>query len=65
MNPHAHPHGGGEGRSGVGMNIFKSYFLRKASPWGKTRQQKKIFNRLIVQRKRRKGILVLKNVKKF
>ena len=51
MAPSGHPHGGGEGRSGVGMSSPKT-------PWGKkahgvrTRQRKKYSNRLIVSRRR-------------
>lgn len=52
QHPSSHPHGGGEGRSGVGMPSPKS-------PWGKrtlgkrTRKLKKYSDKLIV--KRRKG----------
>ncbi len=52
MNPHDHPHGGGEGRTSGGRH--------PVSPWGvptkgyKTRKKKKPSNRLIV-RKRREG----------
>lgn len=51
MNPHAHPHGGGEGRSSIGMN--------PKTPWGKpamgkiTRKRKNASNRLIVQRRKK------------
>lgn len=51
QNPHSHPHGGGEGRSGIGMPSPKS-------PWGKptlgkkTRSKKKYSNRLITKRKK-------------
>ena len=50
QNPHSHPHGGGEGRSGIGMPSPKS-------PWGKktlgkkTRKRVKYSNKLIVQRR--------------
>jgi large subunit ribosomal protein L2 len=50
QNPHSHPHGGGEGRSSVGMN--------PKTPWGKpamgkkTRKRKKASNRLIVKRRK-------------
>lgn len=46
QNPHSHPHGGGEGRSSIGMN--------PKTPWGKpamgkkTRKRKNKSNRLIV-----------------
>ncbi|KKR46598.1 MAG: 50S ribosomal protein L2 [Parcubacteria group bacterium GW2011_GWB1_40_14] len=50
MNPVDHPHGGGEGRSGVGLKYPKT-------PWGKhahgvkTRNRKKLSNKYIVQRR--------------
>lgn len=53
MNPRSHPHGGGEGRSGIGMSSPKS-------PWGKrtlgvkTRKKKKYSNKHIVQRRPKK-----------
>ena len=49
QNPRSHPHGGGEGRSGIGMKSPKS-------PWGKrtlgkkTRKRRKYSDRFIVQR---------------
>lgn len=55
MNPHAHPHGGGEGRSGVGMKSPKTFYGRSAV--GKTRNKTKYSNRLIVQRRGGKAIL--------
>ncbi len=51
MHPNAHPHGGGEGRSGVGMKYPKT-------PWGKhahgtkTRNKKKYSNKMIVRDRR-------------
>jgi len=51
QNPRSHPHGGGEGRSGIGMSSPKS-------PWGKhtlgvkTRKHKKYSNKFIVQRRK-------------
>ncbi|KKW11205.1 MAG: 50S ribosomal protein L2 [Microgenomates group bacterium GW2011_GWC1_49_7] len=51
MNPRSHPHGGGEGRSGIGMSSPKS-------PWGKhtlgkkTRSKKKYSNKFILQRRK-------------
>ncbi len=51
QNPRSHPHGGGEGRSGIGMPSPKS-------PWGKptlgkkTRKKRKYSNKLIVQKKK-------------
>jgi large subunit ribosomal protein L2 len=53
MNPVDHPHGGGEGRSPIGMKYPKT-------PWGKpalgvkTRDRKKWTNTFIVQRRRKK-----------
>ena len=53
MHPGAHPHGGGEGRSGIGMPSPKT-------PWGKkalgkkTRSKKRYSNKYIVQDKRKK-----------
>lgn len=51
MHPKAHPHGGGEGRSGVGLKYPKT-------PWGKkavgiTRKPKKYSNKLIVKGRKR------------
>jgi large subunit ribosomal protein L2 len=48
QHPNSHPHGGGEGRSSIGMN--------PKTPWGKpafrkTRKLKKASNRLIVKHK--------------
>ncbi|OGM36061.1 50S ribosomal protein L2, partial [Candidatus Woesebacteria bacterium RIFCSPHIGHO2_12_FULL_38_9] len=50
QNPHSHPHGGGEGRSGVGLKYPKT-------PWGKpavgnTRRKRKYSDKLIVQRRK-------------
>jgi len=51
QNPTSHPHGGGEGRSGIGMPSPKS-------PWGKktlgkkTRKKKKYSNKLIIKRRK-------------
>lgn len=53
QNPRSHPHGGGEGRSGIGMPSPKS-------PWGKktlgkrTRKRKKYSDRYILQRRKGK-----------
>ena len=52
QNPRSHPHGGGEGRSGIGMTTPKTYAGRPAV--GKTRKPKKYSNKLILQR-RKKG----------
>lgn len=55
MNPHSHPHGGGEGRSGVGMKYPKTVYGKRAV--GKTRNKMKYSNRLIIQRRGGKAIL--------
>lgn len=53
MHPAAHPHGGGEGRSGIGMPSPKS-------PWGKrtlgkkTRKKKKYSDKYIIKDRRKK-----------
>lgn len=52
MHPHAHPHGGGEGRSSVGLKAPKTVYGKTAV--GKTRNKKKYSNRLIVEH-RKKG----------
>lgn len=52
MHPGAHPHGGGEGRSGVGMKYPKTVYGRAAV--GKTRKKIKYSDSLIVER-RKKG----------
>jgi large subunit ribosomal protein L2 len=52
QNPRSHPHGGGEGRSGIGMKSPKS-------PWGKptlgnrTRKRVKYSDRFILERKKK------------
>lgn len=51
MNPRSHPHGGGEGRSGVGMKYPKTYVGRPAV--GKTRNKKKYSNKFIVSRRKK------------
>ena len=50
MNPSSHPHGGGEGRSGIGMPSPKTYAGRKAV--GKTRSKKKYSNKFIIKRRK-------------
>ena len=55
MHPDAHPHGGGEGRSGVGMKHPKTFYGRSAV--GKRRNKKKYSNRMIVQARGGKAIL--------
>lgn len=53
QNPRSHPHGGGEGRSGIGMKSPKS-------PWGKrtlgkrTRKKNKYSNKVIIKRRQKK-----------
>ena len=55
MNPNDHPHGGGEGQTGIGRP-------GPSTPWGKpalglkTRKQKKASNKLIVRRRDGKAI---------
>lgn len=49
MNPRSHPHGGGEGRSGIGLKSPKTFFGRKAV--GKTRNPKKYSNKYIIARR--------------
>ena len=50
QNPRSHPHGGGEGRSGIGMTTPKTFAGRKAV--GKTRNKKKYSNKHILQRRK-------------
>lgn len=50
QNPRSHPHGGGEGRSGIGMTSPKTFAGRKAV--GKTRNKKKYSNKYILQRRK-------------
>lgn len=53
MNPHDHPHGGGVGRTPIGMPYPKT-------PWGKpargvkTKKGKRWYNKLVVQRRSKK-----------
>lgn len=51
MNPRSHPHGGGEGRSGIGMSTPKTYAGRKAV--GKTRKKHKYSDKYIIQRRKK------------
>jgi large subunit ribosomal protein L2 len=46
MHPNAHPHGGGEGRSGIGMPYPKTPYGKPAV--GKTRKKRKYSSNLIV-----------------
>jgi large subunit ribosomal protein L2 len=50
QNPRSHPHGGGEGRSGIGMNTPKTYAGRPAV--GRTRKPKKYSDKYIVARRK-------------
>jgi large subunit ribosomal protein L2 len=52
QNPRSHPHGGGEGRSGIGMPSPKTYAGRKAV--GKTRNKRKHSTKYIIQRRKSK-----------
>lgn len=51
QNPRSHPHGGGEGRSGIGMNTPKTYAGRRAV--GNTRKPKKYSKKYILQRRKK------------
>lgn len=53
QNPRSHPHGGGEGRSGIGMPSPKTYAGRKAV--GRTRSKKKYSTKYILQRRKSKS----------
>ncbi len=50
MNPRSHPHGGGEGRSGIGMSSPKNYAGNSAV--GKRRRPNKYSDKYIVQRRK-------------
>jgi len=50
MDPGSHPHGGGEGRSGVGLKYPKTYAGKKAV--GKTRSKKRYSNKHIIKRRK-------------
>ena len=50
QDPKSHPHGGGEGRSGIGMKYPKTYTGRRAV--GKTRDKKKYSNKHIIKRRK-------------
>ncbi len=52
MNPRSQPHGGGEGRSGIGMPSPKTYAGRKAV--GKTRRPNKYSDKYILSRRKGK-----------
>ena len=53
MNPVDHPHGGGEGRTGIGLKYPKTP-TGKHALGVKTRNKKKWTNKLILQRRRKK-----------
>lgn len=50
MHPGAHPHGGGEGRSGIGLKYPKRYSGTKAV--GRTRKKRKYSDNLIINRRK-------------
>lgn len=50
QHPKSHPHGGGEGRSGVGMKHPKTYAGKSAV--GRTRRKRKYSDRLITKRRK-------------
>lgn len=50
QNPRSHPHGGGEGRSGIGMTSPKTFAGRKAV--GNTRNKNKYSNKYILKRRK-------------
>lgn len=52
QNPRSHPHGGGEGRSGIGMPSPKTYAGRKAV--GNTRRKHKYSDKLILAKRKGK-----------
>jgi len=52
MDPRSHPHGGGEGRSGIGMSTPKTYYGRPAV--GKTRKKGKYSDKHILSRRKGK-----------
>jgi large subunit ribosomal protein L2 len=51
QHPGSHPHGGGEGRSGVGLKYPKTPYGRRHV--GKTRRPKKYSDKLIVKDRKR------------
>lgn len=50
MDPHSHPHGGGEGRSGVGRKKPMTVYGKPAV--GKTRNKKKASSKFIIKRRK-------------
>lgn len=53
QNPRSHPHGGGEGRSGIGMPSPKTYAGRKAV--GNTRRPNKYSDKNILQKRKHRS----------
>ncbi|MCL5438389.1 MAG: 50S ribosomal protein L2 [Patescibacteria group bacterium] len=51
QNPRSHPHGGGEGRSGIGMSTPKTFYGRPAV--GKTRKKGKYSDKYIITRRKK------------
>ena len=51
MSPRDHPHGGGEGKSGIGMSSPKSPWGKKTL--GKKTRRKKYSNKFILERKKK------------
>lgn len=52
MHPGAHPHGGGEGRSGIGLKYPKTVYGKKAV--GRTRKRTKYSDKLIIKKRKQK-----------
>lgn len=52
MSPRAHPHGGGEGKSGIGMKSAKT-FTGKIARGVRTRKKHKYSDKLIIKRRRK------------
>jgi large subunit ribosomal protein L2 len=52
QNPRSHPHGGGEGRSGIGLKTPKTVYGRPAV--GNTRRPKKYSNKYIISKRGKK-----------
>lgn len=52
MDPGSHPHGGGEGRSGIGMKTPKSVYGKK-SLGVRTRNKKKASNQYVITRRKK------------
>ncbi len=50
QHPNSHPHGGGEGRSGVGLKYPKTPYGKPAV--GRTRRKKKYSDNMIIQRRK-------------